>query len=73
MRTTVFDLMRGNAAWPSVYDGRALRNTTSANAENISCSNIDNFQATYDKGAKGDDANVQVVWAGQSVGLVKSM
>jgi nitronate monooxygenase len=72
MQTRVFDIVRG-APWPSIYPGRALRNTFSAEwhgREDDLASRQAEVETTYLATAP-DDFSRRVVWAGEGVDLVQ--
>jgi nitronate monooxygenase len=74
MQTRVFDIVRG-APWPSIYPGRALRNTFSAEwhgREDDLASRQAEVETTYLATAP-DDFSRRVVWAGEGVDLVQDI
>jgi nitronate monooxygenase len=74
MQTRVFDIVRG-APWPSIYPGRALRNTFSAEwhgREDDLASRQAEVETTYLATAP-DDFSRRVVWAGEGVDLVNDI
>ena len=74
MQTRVFDIVRG-APWPSIYPGRALRNSFSAEWHGRE----DELAATQAEAEKAylataaDDFSKRVVWAGEGVDLVNDI
>jgi nitronate monooxygenase len=74
MQTRVFDIVRG-APWPSIYPGRALRNTFSADwhgREDDLTARQAEVEKTYLATAP-DDFSKRVVWAGEAVDLVNDI
>jgi nitronate monooxygenase len=73
-QTRVFDIVRG-AAWPAIYPGRALRNDFFAQwhgQEETLAEQQKTAEATYLATAPADFAQ-RVVWAGESVDLVRDI
>jgi nitronate monooxygenase len=70
----VFDIVRG-AAWPEIYPGRALRNAFFAEwhgREDALARQQKEAEAAYLAKAN-DDFDHRVVWAGESVDLVRDI
>lgn len=75
VRTSVFDHVRG-PAWPSGYNGRALRNSLVARWKESSddvLANLDRERADYTEAARTGDLDRRVVWAGSGVGAVDTI
>jgi nitronate monooxygenase len=73
-QTRVFDIVRG-AAWPAIYPGRALRNDFFAEwhgKEEALAERQKDVEATYIATGANDFAQ-RVVWAGESVDLVRDI
>jgi nitronate monooxygenase len=73
-QTRVFDIVRG-AAWPEIYPGRALRNAFFAEwhgREDALAHQQKAAEAAYLAKAN-DDLDHRVVWAGESVDLVRDI
>jgi nitronate monooxygenase len=73
-QTRVFDIVRG-AAWPSIYPGRALRNDFFA-AWHGKEEALETQQKTAESAylaTANDDFAQRVVWAGESVDLVRDI
>jgi nitronate monooxygenase len=73
-QTRVFDIVRG-AAWPEIYPGRALRNAFFADwhgREDALAQQQKDAEAAYLAKAN-DDFDHRVVWAGESVDLVRDI
>jgi nitronate monooxygenase len=73
-QTRVFDIVRG-AAWPSIYPGRALRNDFFAQwhgREDALLQQQKQAEASY-LATAADDLAQRVVWAGESVDLVRDI
>jgi nitronate monooxygenase len=73
-QTRVFDIVR-SAAWPSIYPGRALRNDFFAQwhgREDALQQQQKQVEASY-LATANDDLAQRVVWAGESVDLVRDI
>jgi nitronate monooxygenase len=73
-QTRVFDIVRG-AAWPAIYPGRALRNDFFARwhgREDTLLQEQKQVEASY-LATAADDLAQRVVWAGESVDLVRDI
>ncbi len=73
-QTRVFDIVRG-AAWPAIYPGRALRNAFSAQWHGREEA-LEGEQKQVEAGylaTPADDFAQRVVWAGESVDLVRDI
>jgi nitronate monooxygenase len=73
-QTRVFDIVRA-AAWPAIYPGRALRNDFFAQwqgKEDALQAEQKQVEAGYTASAPGDFSQ-RVVWAGESVDLVRDI
>jgi len=73
-QTRVFDIVRG-AAWPAIYPGRALRNDFFERwhgREEALTEQQKEVEATY-TATGNDDLGQRVVWAGESVDLVRDI
>jgi nitronate monooxygenase len=73
-QTRVFDIVRG-AAWPAIYPGRALRNEFSAQWHGREEA-LEGEQKQAEAGylaTPADDFAQRVVWAGESVDLVRDI
>lgn len=73
-QTRVFDIVRA-AAWPAIYPGRALRNDFFERwhgKEEVLTEQQKEVDASYSATAP-DDLNQRVVWAGESVDLVRDI
>jgi len=73
-QTRVFDIVRA-AAWPAIYPGRALRNDFFERwhgKEDVLTEQQKEVDASYSATAP-DDLNQRVVWAGESVDLVRDI
>jgi len=73
-QTRVFDIVRA-AAWPDIYPGRALRNDFFERwhgKEEVLTEQQKEVDASYSATAP-DDLNQRVVWAGESVDLVRDI
>ena len=73
-QTRVFDIVRG-AAWPSIYPGRALRNDFFAEwhgKEEVLAERQKTAETAY-LATAADDFAQRVVWAGESVDLVRDI
>jgi nitronate monooxygenase len=73
-QTRVFDIVRA-AAWPAIYPGRALRNEFSAKWHGREEA-LEGEQKQAEAGylaAPADDFAQRVVWAGESVDLVRDI
>lgn len=76
LKSQVFDNMNTSITWPSYFDGRALRNATSADFD-AGASAEDN-RIRYVEAAKGSDkgygsTNRSSIWCGTSVGLIRDV
>lgn len=74
-RTRVFDIVRGYA-WPSPYNGRALRNdfmTRWTGREEGLAAVLEDERTAYRKAVDGDDYDTALVWAGEGVDLVTTI
>ena len=74
-RTRVFDIVRGYA-WPDNYDGRALRNTFMQRwhgREDALSAAMETERAAYQAAAQAGDCDTAVVWASESIDLIKSI
>lgn len=71
VRTIAFDQARNTLGWPSGIDGRGLRNSTVVDFENGV--DISELRRNYAEGAKVDDPDRIVVWAGTGVGLMNKV
>jgi nitronate monooxygenase len=73
-QTRVFDIVRG-AGWPSIYPGRALRNTFSdrwhGREDDLQARQQDE-EKTY-LATAADDFSTRVVWAGEGADLVNDI
>ena len=73
-QTRVFDIVRG-AAWPAIYPGRALRNDFFDRwhgKEKALEGQQKQVEASY-PASPADDFGQRVVWAGESVDLVRDI
>ena len=73
-QTRVFDIVRG-AAWPSIYPGRALRNDFFAawHGKEEALETQQKTAETAYLATANDDFAQRVVWAGESVDLVRDI
>lgn len=71
VRTMAFDQARNTLGWPGGVDGRGLRNSTVVDFENGV--DIGQLRRKYAEGAKVDDLDRIVVWAGTGVGLMNKV
>jgi len=73
-QTRVFDIVRG-AAWPSIYPGRALRNDFFAawHGKEEALETEQKTAETAYLATANDDFGQRVVWAGESVDLVRDI
>ena len=73
-QTRVFDIVRGSA-WPAIYPGRALRNAFSQywNGREDELAADQPAQEKAYLATAADDFATRVVWAGESVDLVKDI
>ena len=73
-QTRVFDIVRGSA-WPAIYPGRALRNAFSQywNSREDELAADQPAQEKAYLATAADDFATRVVWAGESVDLVKDI
>ena len=70
VRTPVFDVL-GGSYWPSEFDGRALRNTV---YERHRAGAVDKAALErYKQATKDRDPAEAAVWAGEGVGLIRSV
>src|SRR6185503_13935920 len=73
-QTRVFDIVRG-AAWPAIYPGRALRNDFFAQwhgREEALAAEQKTVEPAY-VASPANDFTQRVVWAGESVDLVRDI
>jgi len=68
VRTLAFDYVRDTLGWPKGIDGRALRNATVDDYEKGE--DLELLKQQYAEGARCDDTDRIVVWAGLGVGLM---
>jgi len=74
VRTRVFDLMRKTDDWPPQFDGRALKNkTTEQDDDVIPPDRLQSLRDAYNKAVEERDAERIVTWSGQGIGLVKKI
>jgi len=74
-RTRVFDIVRGYA-WPQAYTGRALRNRFLERwdgRERDLATALETEHAAYQVAARDGDFDTALVWAGEAVGLIKTV
>lgn len=74
-RTRVFDIVRGYA-WPSAYDGRALRNRFMErwDGQEVALADVLESEAeAYRAAAVDGDCDTAVVWSGEVVDLIRSV
>jgi nitronate monooxygenase len=75
LRTRVFDIVRGHD-WPEVYTGRAIRNAFLERwheDESGLRAALEGERARFQQAGRDADYDVRMVWAGEAVGLIRSV